>query len=291
MDEPEHVGPASVPLGVVVATRNRAFSLLASLERLASVDGAPPVLVVDNASTDGTPEIVRFRFPQVEVVALERNQSAAARNIGVEKLGCRYIAFCDDDSWWAPGSLVLAAQILDTYPRLGLLTGRVLLEPSGVDDPVCDAMSKSPLRPRQPLPGPSVLGFIACGAVVRRGAFLQAGGFQERYGVGGEEELLAIDMAAQGWGLSYVPEVIAHHQPSSHRDRRRRDDIVARNALWTTWLRRPLHVALLRTARFAASALASRSARRVVWAAAGIPWILRNRRVVPGWLEQDLRGL
>lgn len=278
-------------IGVVIATRNRAISLIDSLERLASLPEQPPVVVVDNGSTDGTPEIVRFRFPQVEVIALNKNRSAAARNVGVESLKCPYIALCDDDSWWAPGSLRLAGEILDKYPRLGLVAGQVVLEPKGVADPVCELMARSPLPSRQDLPGPSVLGFIACGAVIRKEAFLQARGFQERYGVGGEEELLAIDMTAEGWGLAYVPDVIAHHQPSSHRNPRRRQDIVARNALWTTWLRRPLGVALLRTARFSVGALRDRSLRRIVWAMGGLPWALRRRRVVPSWLEQDLRSL
>jgi GT2 family glycosyltransferase len=278
-------------LGVVIATRNRAISLLDSLERIASLPEHLPVVVVDNGSTDGTPEIVRFRFPRVEVIALDRNKSAAARNVGVETLECPYIAFCDDDSWWARGSLNLAAEILDKYPRLGLVAGQVVLEPKGVADPVCEQMARSPLPSRQDLPGPSILGFIACGTVIRREAFLQAGGFQERYGVGGEEELLAIDMAAEGWGLAYVPDVVAHHQPSSQRDPRRRLDIVARNALWTTWLRRPLGVALLQTARFLIGAMRDRSLRRIVWALGGLPWALKSRRVVPRWLEQDLRLL
>jgi N-acetylglucosaminyl-diphospho-decaprenol L-rhamnosyltransferase len=291
MAQPEDAESPSGRLGVVIATRNRAFSLLETLERLASLPERPAVIVVDNASSDGTPEIVRFRFPDVRLIALDRNRSAAARNIGVETLECPYIAFCDDDSWWSPGSLTRAAEILEMYPRLGLVAGEVVLQPKGVPDPICEQMLRSPLSPRQPLPGPSVLGFIACGAVVRKEAFIQAGGFRERYGVGGEEELLAIDMAAEGWGLSYVPDVIAYHQPSAHRDARRRQDIVARNALWTTWLRRPAQVALLRTARFLIGALASRSLRRVVWAAAGLTWTLKSRRVVPAWLEQDLRLL
>jgi hypothetical protein len=50
------------------------------------------------------------------------------------------------------------------------------------------------------LPGPPVLGFIACGGIVRRAAFLEVGGFNSRLGVGGEEELLAVDLTARGWG-------------------------------------------------------------------------------------------
>jgi GT2 family glycosyltransferase len=82
---------------------------------------------------------------------------------------------------------------------------------------VCQEMADSPLQPADDLPGPPLLGFIACGAVVRRDAFLEVGGFDARLGVGGEEELLALDLAARGWGLAYVDEVVAHHYPSPSR--------------------------------------------------------------------------
>ena len=61
--------------------------------------------------------------------------------------------------------------------------------------------------------GPAVLGFLACAVVVRRDAFLAAGGFQPRLHVYGEEALLAMDLAAAGWLLSYAPELTVRHLP------------------------------------------------------------------------------
>jgi hypothetical protein len=55
--------------------------------------------------------------------------------------------------------------------------------------------------------------FLACAVVLRGCAVLEVGGFSERLGVGGEEELLGWDLAGAGWLMSYVPEVIAHHHP------------------------------------------------------------------------------
>jgi hypothetical protein len=109
---------------------------------------------------------------------------------------------------------------------------------------VCQEMADSPLQPADDLPGPPLLGFIACGAVVRRDAFLEVGGFDARLGVGGEEELLALDLAARGWGLAYVDEVVAHHYPSPSRDPADRRRLLVRNALWSAcsaarWVVRP----------------------------------------------------
>ncbi len=65
-------------------------------------------------------------------------------------------------------------------------------------------MEHSPLPVEPDLPGPPVLGFLACAAIVRRKAYLEVGGFDPRMMIGGEEELLAADLASAGWGLAYV---------------------------------------------------------------------------------------
>ena len=279
-------------VAVVIATRNRGPELLGTLNRLLSLDERPRVVVVDNGSTDGTAELVLDRHPGVQVVGLRRNQGAAARTIGARLVDTPYVAFSDDDSWWAPGALGRAVELLDRHPRLAVLAARVLIGPGQRVDPVCQEMANSPLPPAADLPGPPVLGFIACGAVVRRDAFLEVGGFNARLGVGGEEELLSVDLAAGGWGLAYVDEVVAHHYPSPVRDPSGRRRVQVRNALWSAWLRRPLGGAARQTARLAALALHQPGAwSGLLLAMAGLPWVLRERRPVPRDLEAAIRRL
>jgi GT2 family glycosyltransferase len=137
-----------------------------------------------------------------------------------------------------------------------------------------------------------VLGFIACGSVVRRSAYLEVGGFHARFGIGGEEELLAIDLAMAGWDVAYVPEVVAHHHPSEQRDHDRRRRRQVRNALWVQWLRRPWPVAVARSVQLVRPALADATLRRgLVDAVRGLPWVARDRRRVPPELERNLRLL
>jgi hypothetical protein len=147
----------------------------------------------------------------------------------------------------------------------------------------------SPLPSQLPLPGPPVLGFLACGAVARRSAVLACGGFHSRYGFGGEEHLLAVDMAAAGWGLAYVDDVVAHHEPA--RGPRSWQGVhELRNRLWSTWLRRPLP----RAARITMELIADGDGRglpAMVAAMQGLPWVLRKRRVVPEHVERCLRLL
>lgn len=279
-------------VSVVVVTRNRLPELLVTLAHLRALPERPRVVVVDNASSDGTAAEVRRRHPEVEVVALEENLGAAARNVGVGLLGTPYVAFSDDDSWWEPGALRRAAELLDAHPRLALLAGRILVGPEGREDPICAEMRRSPL-PREPdLPGPPVLGFLACASVVRREAYLSAGGFDPHVFFGGEEELLAADLAAAGWALVYVEEVVCRHHPSTFRDRRRRRRLGIRNALWFAWMRRPAGVAARQTLEVARSALRDPDAgAALIEALGGLPRRLSSRRVLPPSVEEGLEML
>jgi GT2 family glycosyltransferase len=221
------------------------------------------------------------------------NLGAAGRTLGVRHIDTPYVAFADDDNWWAPGSLGRAVELLDAHPRLGLLNGRILVGPEERPDPACEELEKSPL-PREPgMPGPPILGFLAGGAVVRRSAHLQVGGFHPRFGVGGEEGLLAADLDALGWWVCYVSEVVVHHHPSlRQRDPYARHWHMVRNGLWLAWLRRPWASALRHTAFLARLAPRVRAVRRGLAAAlAGLPWVLRQRRVLPRRVEQGLRLL
>ncbi|MFB9239319.1 glycosyltransferase family 2 protein [Plantactinospora siamensis] len=263
---------------VVVATRNRRDQLLDSLDRHAG-----PVIVVDNGSTDGTADAVRDRFPGVRVVRLDHNAGAAARNVGAELARTPFVAFADDDSHWAPGCLDRAAALFRAHPRAGLLTAQIRVGRSERLDPVSAGMAEDPLGSPPDLPGPAVLGFLACAAIVRRDAFGQVGGFNPRLRIYGEEELLAMDLAAAGWGLAYVPELVVHHQPATEgRDLRRRHRLEARNRLLTAALRRPAPV-VLRTAVETWRAPQGRSA--LLDAGRELGWILRHRRRLPAPVE------
>jgi GT2 family glycosyltransferase len=292
-------------------TWNRRQEVLRSLEELTRLPERPPIFVVDNGSTDGTAAAVKERFPQAEVLSAGGNVGAAARTLGVRHVTAPYVALCDDDVWWEPGALARAADLFDRAPRLAVATARVLIGPQNEEDPVCRELEASPL-PREPgMPGPPLLGFLGGASVVRRSAFLEAGGFEPRFFIGGEEELLAFDLAARGWRLCYVPELVAHHHPSDRREVARRRWHLVRNTLWSAWLRRPLASAVRKTVWMARAqpwdtvddSLRRRHGSeggRLTWRAtmhgfaaalAGLPWVLSRRRVLPDAVERKLRLL
>ncbi|MCI4066543.1 glycosyltransferase family 2 protein [Micromonospora sp. R77] len=134
---------------IVVATRNRRDQLLDLLPRHTA-----PVIVVDNGSDDGTPAAVAAAFPRVRVVALGRNAGAgAARNVGVALADTPFVAFADDDSYWAPGSLERAGELLRRHPRTALLTGQVRVGRQARLDPVSAGMAQAPIGTAPDAPG------------------------------------------------------------------------------------------------------------------------------------------
>ncbi|MGW4346386.1 glycosyltransferase family 2 protein [Streptomyces sp. NPDC004690] len=279
------------PIGVVIATRDRSASLAVTLRHLLALPERPEIVVVDNASTDDTRALVAREFPRVRVVALPSNRGALARTHGVRALHTPYVAFSDDDSWWAPGALAEAARLFDAHPRLGLVAARTLVGPRNEPDPLNEVLAASPLGPAVDLPGTQVLGFLACASVTRRTSYLDAGGFHPLLFFGAEETLLAYDLAARGWGVTHCPEVVAHHHPSP-KPRPGRPAAQRRNEVLTAWLRRPLPHALARTRDLAADARRDPQARRALHETlTRLPGALRARRPLPPHLERAARLL
>jgi GT2 family glycosyltransferase len=270
---------------VVVASRNRREDLLATLPRHEA-----PVVLVDNGSTDGTVAAVREAYPEVTVLPLDCNQGAHGRTLGLARAGTPFVAFADDDSWWAPGDLARAVEILQAYPRLALINARILVGPEERLDPVCSEMADSALGTAPDLPGPSLLGFVACGSVVRTEAFQAVGGFDPVVRFPGEEERLALDLAAAGWAMAYVDSLTVHHHPSPRRDAPgRRQAGIWRSKVLTAVMRYPLADVggVLRTA--------VRSGRPglegLMRAVPDLPAALRRRRPIPPQVRADVRLL
>ncbi|PXX68927.1 GT2 family glycosyltransferase [Nocardia tenerifensis] len=283
---------ATAKTTIVIATRNRAAELARTLAELSALRPRPPIVLVDNGSTDDTVGAAEA-FSGVEIIRLPRNLGAAARNIGVAAARTPYVAFSDDDSWWAGDALPTAERLLDAHPRLGLIAGRTLVGADARDDPVNELMANSPLGHPPGLPGPLVLGFLACAAIVRKKAYLEVAGFSSLLHFGAEERLLSLDLATRGWHLCYVAHVHAHHHPSTRRPPQPwRRQVEQRNNALIVWMRRPLRRCATETTQLLAGALRDPG---TLPAAAGfvsrLPWALAQRRRLPPEVERAARTL
>ncbi|HEV7419125.1 MAG TPA: glycosyltransferase [Mycobacterium sp.] len=275
----------------VIATRDRRDELVAVVERLLDTTGCP-IVVVDNGSRDDSVAAIGRLAAggRVAVIALSDNLGAVARNVGVAQSTTPFIAFCDDDSWWHPETPAIAEAVFTAHATVALLAARTVVWPQQRDDPLSAVMAASPLGRDPALPGPSVLGFLACSSVVRKEAFEAVGGFSSILHFRGEEQLLAWDLAANGWDLCFCPELVAYHQPSSVRPPSAVQDARSlRNAVLTTWLRRPPGHCVRAAARLGRAATTDGAHARAVTEALGkLPAVLRQRRRLPADVERSL---
>jgi GT2 family glycosyltransferase len=288
--------PADPRTSFVIATRDRSGELAAVVRRLLDTTRCP-IVVVDNASGDDSvraaTRIADGSGGRVTVVALDRNEGAVARNVGVARCDTPYVAFCDDDSWWEPGAIALAEDIFDRYPTVALLAARTVMLPQHRDDPFVAELADSPLGHNPALPGPSILGFQSCSAIVRKSAFESVGGFSPILHFRGEEALLAWDLAATGWDLCFCRALVAYHQPSVTRSPSRVQRArVLRNDMLTACLRRPVDRCARATAALAWAATRDTAhAKALLEAMAALPAVLQARRRLPGSVERSLRLL
>src|SRR5271168_3544451 len=91
------------------------------------------ILVVDDGSTDRTPEILAQFGDAIRVLQKTNGGQASAFNYGIPKCHGEIVAFLDGDDWWAPEKLQLLAAAFDSNPSVGLV-GNSITEvlPGGV---------------------------------------------------------------------------------------------------------------------------------------------------------------
>jgi glycosyltransferase involved in cell wall biosynthesis len=79
------------------------------------------IIVVDDGSTDGTPEIVRRFEPRVRLLSKPNGGQASAFNAAIPQCRGEIIAFLDGDDWWAPGKLRSVVEALEREPAVGIV--------------------------------------------------------------------------------------------------------------------------------------------------------------------------
>ncbi|HEV8640335.1 MAG TPA: glycosyltransferase family 2 protein [Methylomirabilota bacterium] len=189
------------------------------------------ILAVDNASTDGSAEMVRSEFPDVRLVRLTENVGAAARNAGVAAAKGEIVFTLDNDVLFTtPDGVERGLGAFDRHPRAAVVNF-MIVGPDG-------ALSRRDwCHPRDPgrwaeteFPTYYVLeGASAC----RREAFLAVGGYWPPFFIGHEGWDLALRLLNAGHELIYTPTVRVQHlvAPSARPSSRIYYSFV-RNAVW-----------------------------------------------------------
>jgi GT2 family glycosyltransferase len=232
-----HTGSEPRPdLSVIIANLNRGDLLEPCL---ASVCGpAGPirleVIVVDNGSTDGSAELVRQRFPGVRLIRNPSNAGfARANNQGLGASTARHVMLLNNDTVALPHALQRLVAFMDRHPDVGACgptlrypDGRLQRSSLGFPTPwgfASNLLFLDRLFPRSRLFASQATGLdhhsrgpvdhpIGAALVVRREAFEQVGGLDERFRVHFNDVDWCYRIHKAGWKLRFVPDAeVIHH--------------------------------------------------------------------------------
>jgi GT2 family glycosyltransferase len=216
--------PTSLAVSVVIVTYNSRPYIDACLESLAAtLPPAAEIVVVDNASSDGTAAHIAAQHPAVKLIAHADNSGfAVGNNLGVAHASGDYIAFINPDTTVTPGWLEAMIAVLDDDPSVGMVTPKILLmnPPDQVntcgntvhltgltlcrgvgadrDDPTLNVVSE-------------VNAISGAAFVMRRALYEELGGFDALLFMYMEDTDLSLRARQRGYKCFYTPHAVIYH--------------------------------------------------------------------------------
>ncbi len=200
------------------------------------------IIVVDNASSDRSSDMIKQDFPWVKLINIPRNTGfSAANNLGLKHARGEYVLFLNSDTQVSPDTLSAMIEFMDQHPRVGVSTCR-LESPSGQIDPASHRGFPTPwaaftyfiglekLFPKSHLFGQYHQGWKNLSSIHEidspAGAFFltrkkildQVGSFDDRFFIYAEDLDLSLRIKKIGWQIMYVPTTkTIHHKKKSGR--------------------------------------------------------------------------
>ncbi|HED54581.1 MAG TPA: glycosyltransferase [Phycisphaerales bacterium] len=195
-------------LSIIILTRNRIDQLLHTLAMLEQdeVGAQSEIIVVDNASTDGTPTRVRREFERVKVIPTGANLGVEGFNRGVEASTGDAVLILDDDAWPNPGALAGALDLLAERPDVaGIMLHRQHPRTNEHEWPFERIASRLPRWPD-----------MGSGNIIRRSAWDAVGGYESGYFLYRNDTDLALKLLGAGYEVMFTPDLhVWHDSPIS----------------------------------------------------------------------------
>ena len=242
-------------ISVIIVSHDNEAELDRCLESLEGSEAE--VLLVDNASSDGSLNMVRERFPEVVTLPQEDNLGfAAANNVAAAKASGEALLLLNADAWLEPGALALLAARLHGRPDIGLVAPR-LRYPDGRRhfswSPARGVVGEAMQQVRNPFEAwgwahgrvarsvARLVGrpwYTAACVLVRADAWRSVGGFDESFFMYFEDVDLCIRLEAARWKLAQEPRAVVRHVGGAA-DRAEVDDLYRPSQLRYYRLHRP----------------------------------------------------
>jgi glycosyltransferase involved in cell wall biosynthesis len=188
--------PAHPLVSVVMPVYNAEMFLPEALESVLAQQYKPfEVIVVDDGSTDGTPQVVE-RYPEVRYIRQENAGASAARNTEIAAAAGEWVANVDGDDRVPPFKLTVQMEHVRQHPEVVCVLGRqewIDPPPWLVRDQVYGELDGIPLN----------------SMVARRDVLVELGGHDDAYG--GDLDVL-VKMRENGHAYAVVPEVVVYRR-------------------------------------------------------------------------------
>jgi glycosyltransferase involved in cell wall biosynthesis len=191
---------------VIIPTHNRKNLLREAIESVLNQEpcgGEVELLVVDDKSTDATPEVIA-EYKQAKYLSSRHGNAAGSRNVGIEQATGEWLAFLDDDDVWLPQKLRLMVSSMEQEPD-----ARVIFSPAYICDHL---LERGPIWPGPHLLDPlQVYESFLCDVitpsvvVIHREVFDKVGLFDAQF-YRAEDRDLCLRIVRAGFRFARVPE-------------------------------------------------------------------------------------
>lgn len=170
---------AVMRFSIIIPTHNRAGFLRDAIESIfAQEERDFEIIVVDDGSTDATPEILKPYAGRIEILRQENRGPAAARNLGIDRARGEYVAFLDSDDRWFPWTLALYREAIERNRSPAMIAGTHV---DFRDDELPPMPARTPVEMRvfadYLATAPAALWLGTCGVTIRLESLRKVGGF------------------------------------------------------------------------------------------------------------------
>jgi len=156
------------------------------------------IIVVDNASTDGSQEMVEKKFPEVKLINIPKNTGIEGWNWGFVNAKGKYIVVLDDDSYPEKDAIEKMVDVFKSHPSVGVVAFKIIHPSTGYV--FTNSWS------------PKVTGFCGCGAGIRAKVLTKSGYYSEDNFLYFIERDLAIRIWEAGYSTVYRDDIIVYHK-------------------------------------------------------------------------------
>ncbi|MDA8415083.1 MAG: glycosyltransferase family 2 protein [Desulfobacteraceae bacterium] len=212
------------------------------------------IVLCDNNSSDGAPDMVESEFPDVQLIRSPENVGITGYNIAFERSRGEIIVILDNDSFLEDDGIAAIVKKFQAYPALGALGCKVYNYYSGrihhwhpwvTSDHVPEEGVDAPL-------------FNGCAAAARSSVLKEVGFYADEFFLYENERDLCTRIISAGYAVKYFTDISGYHMVSEEgRSSNRLIYYSTRNLIWYYWKFIPIRSALLRTAVIAVSSTLS----------------------------------